>query len=95
MIATPHELGYFRHQLQQASRRFRFVAYALWTLDRLDNIGDDAIAPAAHFVAEEAEATRCAYADRTLGHDTSLAAHAPRWRLLNHVPPLGHGHLER
>jgi hypothetical protein len=36
-----------------------------------------------------------ASADRILGHDSALDAVAPRRLLLDHVPPLGHAHLER
>ena len=63
-------------------------------LDRLRDVGDDAVAPAADLVAEEAEAPGCSCADRTLGDDAPLATLAPSRRLLDHEPPFRHLHFE-
>src|SRR5689334_17492804 len=73
---------------------FGVVAQPLRTLDRLAGVRDDAIAPAAHLVAEETEAAGRADTDRTFGDHTSLSARAPCRSLFDHEPALGHTYLE-
>jgi hypothetical protein len=83
------------HQFEQPPCAFGIVAQALRALDRLGNIRNDAVAPAAHLVAEEAQAAGCACADRASGDDAALAAFAPCRRLLDHESSLGHVYFER
>src|ERR671936_935975 len=56
---------------------------------------DHAVAPAPYLVAEEPKAARCVCADGALRDDASLAALAPRGRLLDHEPALWHADFER
>ena len=65
-------------------------------VDRLVAIGDVAVAPAPHLVAEDPEATRPAGADRAARDDAALAGRATgNRRLLDHVAPHSDAHLER
>ena len=71
------------------------LAQALRTLNRLCGVGDDAVAPTTHLVAEQSKTTGCAAADRALGDHAALAGHAPCRPLLDHEPSLWHVHLKR
>jgi hypothetical protein len=94
-VAAPNGRRHLRHKFEQPPCAFGIVAQALRALDRLGNIRNDAVAPAAHLVAEEAEAAGYAYADRASGDDAALAAFAPCRRLLDHESSLGHVYFER
>jgi hypothetical protein len=81
---------------EQSTCLLGVVAQASWTLDRLGDIRDDAIAPAAQLVAEVSEASRPAASDRAFGDDATLLAVAVGdWRLLDHEAALRHAHLKR
>ncbi len=96
LVATPDRSPHLRHEFEQLACAVEVVAEAVRSLDRLGDVGDDAIAPPAHLVAEEPEASRRACANRTLRDDAALGAvgRADR-RHLDHEPSLGHVHLER
>ena len=65
-------------------------------LDRLAEIGDDSVPPAADLVAEDAEATRPAGTDgAAAGDSSSLRVGIGHRSALDRVPALGHAHLER
>jgi hypothetical protein len=66
------------------------------TIDGFCGVGDDAVTPTAHLVAEDPEAASPATAHHTLRDDTTLDSVAVSDRcLLDHEPPLRHAHVER
>jgi hypothetical protein len=68
----------------------------LWALDCLPDIGDHSVAPAAHLVAEEPEASRPAASDSTFDDNATLqSVVVSDWRLLDHEPTLRHARLKR
>jgi hypothetical protein len=76
-------------------RAVRILAEAVRALDRLGDVGNVAVAPAAHLVPEESEAACRACPDRTLGDDAALGAVAGSDRcLLDYETSLRHAHLK-
>src|SRR5207248_3351571 len=82
--------------LEQSARLRRVVAQSLWTVDRLGNVGDDPVAPAANLVAKEPEASRGSAADGAFGDDAPLGpvAVADR-RHLDHESAVRHSDHKR
>ncbi len=72
LVPAPHGRGDSRHEIEEQPRPLRIVAQAARALDRLRDVGDDAVLPAANLVAEETEATCPAAADRPFGNDAPL-----------------------
>ena len=56
--SRPQTSGDGGHQIEHAPRDVRSLGHALWALDRLGDVRDDSVAPAAHLVAEDPEASR-------------------------------------
>ena len=74
----------------------RIRAQANRAFDGLGDVGYDAVAPAAHLVAEEPQTPGPAIADGASSDDSALGAVAVRDRcLLDHEASLRHAHLER
>src|SRR5688572_24534624 len=95
LVAAPDGRRHLWHELEQATRTLAIGAQTARALDRLCEVRDASVAPAAYLVAEEAEASGRASRDRALGDDSPLQALAPRRRLLDHEPSLGRVHLQR
>jgi hypothetical protein len=78
LVTTPDRRRHLRHELEQPPRAVGIGAEAARALDRLGEVGDHAIAPAAHLVTEEPEPACRACADRAFGDDAALGAVAGR-----------------
>ena len=77
-----------------SSRRAR-SASALRAVDRLRNVGDDAVTPAPDLVAERSQPARHACPHCAFGDDAAVGALTPCRCLLDHEPSLRRVHLER
>ena len=86
-VASPDGRRHLRHELEDPAGAIRVVAQAERTRDRLGDIGDDAVAPAADLVAKEPEAPRRARADRTSCDDTRSARRSTPVRARSRTAP--------
>ena len=71
------------HQLEESPGGLGVLGDAARACDRFGEVGDDAVAPASHLVAEETEPPGGACPGGPLGDDAALGAAAPRRRLLD------------
>jgi hypothetical protein len=87
-VATPYGRRHVGYQVQQALRLTWIVAQSLRTCDRLGDVGDDAVPPAAYLVPEDPEAPCQAAPDRAFCNNATLdSIVVTNWRLLDHEPP--------
>lgn len=93
-VAAPHRRRYRGHNVQQASRT-RWIDADSHCGRGGRGIGDEAIAPAADFVAEHPEPPCALHSDGPFGHDTSFGSVRIRdGRHLDHVAAFGNRDLE-
>lgn len=94
-VATPDGRRHSTYQLEDAASLLRVARQQLRTLDRLCNVRDDPVSPAAQLVAEDAEPFRPAAPDGSLSDHATLRAIAARdRRLLDHEASLRYVHDE-
>src|SRR5438552_7188993 len=88
LIASPHWRWYVGRERKQSTCSLRVVAQVLGTVDRLGDVRDDAVAPAAHLIPEDSEARPTA-PDRSFGDNAALSRVAGSYRrLLDYEPSL-------
>jgi len=74
----------------------QFATEPARAVDRLADVRDDPVTPAAHFISEDSESSGPSSSDRALSYDTTGGAPRIRdSRLLNDETPLGQSYLER
>src|SRR5437764_14929639 len=89
LIASPHWRWYVGRERKQSTCSLRVVAQVLGTVDRLGDVRDDAVAPAAYLVAEDSEPPCPMAADRSFGDNAAVSRVAGTYRrLLAYVTPL-------
>jgi hypothetical protein len=73
----------------------KIVGEALRAVDGFVDVRNDAAGPATDLVAKQPQPTCGMCPNRTLGDNTTLGALVgPNWRLLDHIPCLGHADFE-
>ena len=83
LVAPPHRCRRLRREREHAARDAGVVRQALRGRGRVGDVGNDAVAPAANLVAEEAEAAEPPAPDRTAGDHVRSRPDAPGGRLLD------------
>ena len=95
LVATPHRCGDVGQQLQHPRRDHDVSGQVNGAVDGRGDVGDDAVAPAAHLVAEEAQATGGAEPDGSdRNHAAGFAVVVRDWGLFDGEAALRHDHLE-
>lgn len=94
-VTPPDGCGYVGDELEQAPCAGRIGAETLRARDRLIDVGDHAVAPAADLVSEEREVAERPCANRTFSDDSTLLSLSPHRCLLDHEPGFRHVHLKR
>jgi hypothetical protein len=95
LVTTPNRRGHLGEDLEEVAGDARIVTQLLGTIDCLVNVRDDAIAPAADLVAEEAEGASHTTADWSFGHDTTDMPVRASGCLLDHESPIRDPDLKR
>src|SRR3954462_11299325 len=95
LVAPPDGCGHRRYELEHTVGQVAVGREATRALHCLRRVGDVAVPPTAHLVAEEAQATRGPQADRTFSDDSSCsAARAGHRGLLDDEAAFRHDDLE-
>jgi hypothetical protein len=96
LVATPHRRRHRRGEPEQPARIQRIVGETARAVDRLGDVGNEAVTPEAQLVAEDPQIADPLAADRALPDDAAVGAvgGADR-RRLDHPSAFRYPHLER
>ncbi len=95
LVTAPYGHRHQRHQIEEPPRAVWIIAEAARAIDRFGDVGDEAVAPAAHLVSEKPEPTCGACSNGTLDDYATLGAVA--WsdrRHLDHETPFRRTNLQ-